>query len=116
MAFKIHRNSYELAIFMFGDFGYRETKKERKRRILEENCQRGKRGELLVRVSYGRFGDKVKKLNAGADFEIESKALFTGKVTKKRIEVKTNDAELSPLQRKMLKRRKVKVERVYTPF
>lgn len=101
---------------MFGDFGSKETKKQKKRRILEENRQRGRRGELLVKTSYGRFGDKVTKVHAGADFEVESKELFTGKVTKNLIEVKTNDAPLSPLQKKMLKKKKVKVERVYTPF
>jgi hypothetical protein len=101
---------------LFGDFGYKETAKQKKRRILEENRQRGRRAELLVRTSIGRFGDKVTKRPYGPDLEAERKELFTGKVRKELIEVKSNDAPLSPLQKKVMKKKKFRVERVRTPF
>ena len=97
---------------MFGDFGCKETKKQKKQRILRENIERGKRGELKVKVSIGRFGDKVTKQPYGPDFEVERREIFTGKVTKEFVEVKTGKAKLSPLQRKIRKKRKFKVERV----
>jgi hypothetical protein len=102
---------------LFGDFGLKKSKKQRKRETLERNRRRGKWAEDIVAIQYGASGYEVEKVHKGADLRVRKRDPFTGRVTStKLIEVKTGDARLSPLQKKMRKKKRTSVERVDPPF
>ena len=104
-------------LFDFDIWG-RKSKKQRKRETLESNRQRGRMGEDLVAMKYAVSGYEVDRTHPkGADMVVRRRDLFTGKVTStRRVEVKTGDAKLSPLQKRVRKKKRTKVERVDSPF
>ena len=73
----------------------------------------------MVAMKYAMSGYEVDRTHPrGADMTVRKRDLFTGRVTStRRIEVKTGPrARLSPLQRKVKKKKKTKVERIDSPF
>lgn len=75
-------------------------------------------GEDLVAMKYAMSGYEVDRTHPrGADMTVRRRDMFTGRViSTKRIEVKTGSSKLSPLQRKVKKKKRTKVERIDTPF
>lgn len=100
------------------DFGIRKSKKQRKRETIARNRERGRMGEDMVAMKYAMSGYEVDRTHPkGADMTVRKRDLFTGRVTStKRIEVKTGDAKLSPLQKRVKKKKRTKVERLDSPF
>lgn len=100
------------------DFGFKKSKKQRKRETIARNRERGKMGEDMVAMKYAMSGYEVDRTHPkGADMTVRRRDMLTGRVTStKRIEVKTGDSPLSPLQRKVKKKKRTKVERVDSPF
>ena len=101
------------------DIWGRKSKKQRKREIIANNRERGRMGEDLVAMEYAMSGYEVDRTHPrGADMTVRKRGLFTGRVTStRRIEVKTGPrARLSPLQKKVKKKKRTKVERVDSPF
>jgi hypothetical protein len=100
------------------DIWGRKSKKQRKRETIASNRERGRMGEDLVAMKYAASGYEVDRTHPkGADMTVRKRDLFTGRVTStRRIEVKTGRSKLSPLQRKMKKKKRTKVERVDSPF
>lgn len=100
------------------DFGFRKSKKQRKRETIARNREKGRMGEDMVAMNYAMSGYEVDRTHPkGADMTVRKRNLFTGRVTStRRIEVKTGSSRLSPLQRKVKKKKRTKVERVDSPF
>jgi|GEM_PF-6857734 hypothetical protein len=76
-------------------------------------------GEDLVAMKYAMSGYEVDRTHPkGADMVVRKRDLFTGRVTStKLVEVKSgSNARLSPLQKKIKKKKRTKVERVDSPF
>ena len=75
-------------------------------------------GEDMVAMKYVMSGYEVDRTHPrGADMTVRKRDLFTGRVTStRRIEVKTGGSKLSPLQRKVKRKKRTKVERVDSPF
>jgi hypothetical protein len=96
----------------------RKSKKQRKRDTLEDNRQRGRMGEDMVAMQYAMSGYEVDRTHPrGADMRVRRRDPFTGRVTSSRlVEVKTGDSQLSPLQRRVRKKKRTRVERVDSPF
>ena len=96
----------------------RKSKKQRKRDTLEDNRQRGRMGEDMVAMKYAMSGYEVDRTHPrGTDMRIRRRDPFTGRVTSSRlVEVKTGDSRLSPLQRRVRKKKRTKVERADSPF
>jgi len=92
----------------------RRSKKERKRDTLERNREKGRMGENIVAFRHTLAGEEVEKTHRGADLICRKRDPFTGRVVRtRRIEVKTGPhARPSKLQKKEIKKRRVKVERV----
>ena len=84
-----------------------------KRQVIKENAANGKNAERRVKAEYEMEGYEVERTGKGHDFKVTKKNWLTGKKETKYVEVKTGNAELSPLQKK--KKRslgsKYKVER-----
>jgi hypothetical protein len=100
------------------DFGFKKSKKQRKRETIARNRERGRMGEDMVAMKYAMSGYEVDRTHPrGADMTIRKRDLFTGRVTStRRVEVKTGGSQLSPLQRRVKKKKRTKVERVDSPF
>jgi len=102
---------------MFDIFGFNETKKQKKRRILTENKRKGKTGEDIVAMNYRLRGYEVERTGKGHDLRVRQKD-WTGRVVKSKVvEVKTGKARLSKLQKKTKKKKSnYKVERLNPYF
>ncbi len=76
------------------------TNKEKKKKRLRKNIERGRAGEELYKFSREFFGDKYERTGKGSDF-VEKRG-------KKEvyIEVKTGKSKLSKLQKKTKKEKK----------
>jgi hypothetical protein len=100
------------------DIWGRKSKKQRKRETIASNRERGRMGEDLVAMNYAMSGYEVDRTHPrGADMTVRRRDMFTGRViSTKRIEVKTGSSKLSPLQRKVKKKKRTRVERVDSPF
>jgi hypothetical protein len=100
------------------DIWGRKSKKQRKRETIANNRERGRRGEDLVAMNYAMSGYEVDRTHPrGADMTVRRRDMFTGRViSTKRIEVKTGSSKLSPLQRKVKKKKRTRVERIDPPF
>lgn len=99
------------------DFGFRKSKKQRKRETLERNRRHGEWAETMVRMQYALSGHEVEKVHRGADLRVRKRDTFTGKVISTRlIEVKSGNSPLSPLQEKLKKKKRTKVERVSSRY
>ena len=96
----------------------KKSKKQRKRETIASNREKGRMGEDLVAMKYAMSGYEVDRTHPrGADMVVRKRDLFTGRVTStRRIEVKTGDAKLSPLQKRMKRKKRTKVERVDSLF
>lgn len=72
----------------------------------------------MVAMKYAVSGYEVDRTHPrGADMTVRRRDLFTGRVTStRRVEVKTGDSRLSPLQRRVKRKKRTKVERVDSPF
>lgn len=68
--------------------------------MIKENAAKGKNAERVVKAEYEMKGYKVKQTGRGHDFEATRKNWLTGKKETEYVEVKTGNAELSPLQKK----------------
>jgi hypothetical protein len=76
-------------------------------------------GEDMVAMKYAVSGYEVDRTHPkGADMRVRRRDPFTGRVTSSRlVEVKTGPkARLSPLQKKVRKKKRTKVERVDSPW
>lgn len=101
------------------DIWGRKSKKQRKRETIANNRERGRMGEDLVAMRYAMSGYEVDRTHPrGADMTVRRRDPFTGRVTStRRVEVKTGPrAQLSPLQKRVRKKKRTKVERVDSPF
>ena len=87
---------------MFGLFN--RSKKEQKRDTLEQNRENGKRAENMYRTEAEINGVSYKRTGIGHDFEEERHDWNTGKTRKVKVEVKSNNASLSKLQKKTRKK------------
>ena len=93
-----------------GFFGiFRRSKRE----VIRDNAAKGERAEKVVKSEYEMAGYKMKRTGKGHDYKATRRNWFNGKNETKYVEVKTGDAELSPLQKKKKKRlgKKYVVER-----
>jgi len=95
--------------------------KQRRRRQLRENREKGRAGEQIVRWRHETLWEKVERTGRGSDFRITRtrRNWRTGERKKSElIEVKTGPkSRLSELQRKTKKKKRhYKVERVDPPF
>jgi hypothetical protein len=74
--------------------------------------------EDMVAMRYSMQGYEVdRKHPRGADMTVRKRDWYTGRVTStRRVEVKSGDATLSPLQRRVKKKKRTKVERVDSPY
>jgi hypothetical protein len=97
-----------VGIIVFEDvLYYGETKKQRKRRKLEEARRKGRAGEEAYKFQAMLQGKEVERTGRGHDFIEKRRDLLTGKVTSTRyVEVKTGGARLSKLQKRMKKKKK----------
>ena len=99
------------------DFGVRKSRKQRKRETLERNREQGKYAETMVRMRYELSGHEVEKVHTGADLRVRKRNPFTGRVISTRlVEVKSGNSRLSPLQERLKKKKRTKVERVNSRF
>ncbi len=95
------------------DFGIKKSKRQRKRELLERNRQQGKWAEAIVGMQYALSGYEVEKVHVGADLRIRKRDPFTGRIVRiEYVEVKSGNSPLSPLQRKLKRKKRTKVERV----
>jgi len=93
---------------MFDIFlGRRPSKKQRKRIQLEENIEKGRAAENAYQLKAALRGVEVERTGRGHDFIERRRDFLTGRVTSTtRVEVKSSrTAPLSPLQKKMKKRK-----------
>lgn len=96
----------------------KKSKKQRKRETIARNRERGRAGEDLVAMRYAMSGYEVDRTHPkGADMTVRRRDPFTGRVTStRRVEVKTGSSKLSPLQGRVKKKKRTRVERVDSPF
>ena len=83
---------------------FKRSKKQRKRDILEQNRENGKHAEEMYRREADLYGIDYKRTGKGHDFEEKRYDWQTGKTRKVKVEVKSNDAPLSKLQKKTRKK------------
>ena len=83
---------------------FKRSKKQRKREILEQNRENGKHAEDMYRREADLYGIDYKRTGKGHDFEEKRYDWQTGKTRKVKVEVKSNDAPLSKLQKKTRKK------------
>lgn len=84
---------------------------------MERNRQQGEWAETMVRTQYALSGHEVEKVHRGADLRVRKRDPFTGRVISTRlVEVKSGNSPLSPLQEKLKKKKRTKVERVNSRF
>lgn len=88
------------------DFGLRlPTKKQRQRATLHENKRRGKAAEEQAMTRDRMMGYEVERTGRGHDYRRRQRDIFTGRVTRSEVvEVKSGNAQLSPLQKKTKKK------------
>jgi len=104
-------------MFDFDLWGRRKSKKQRKRETLERNRQKGRWAEDVVAMQYALSGHEVERVHKGADLRIRRRDPFTGRViSTKLVEVKSGDSPLSPLQKKVRKKKRTRIGRVDSPF
>jgi hypothetical protein len=92
----------------FFDFGIKPpTKKQRKRRVLEENKRRGRAAEVQVEMRYRMNGYEMERTGRGHDFKATKRDIITGRVThREHVEVKSSStAPVSPLQKETKKKK-----------
>jgi hypothetical protein len=71
----------------------------------------------MVRTQYALSGHEVEKVHRGVDLPVRKRDPFTGRVISTRlVEVKSGNSPLSPLQEKLKKKKRTKVERVNSRF
>ena len=90
------------------DFGFKPpTKKQRKRRTLEENKRKGRAAEDQVEMRYRIQGYDTERTGRGSDLKATKRDILTGRVIdRKEIEVKSGNAKLSSLQKKTKKKKR----------
>lgn len=93
--------------------GFFSTSRKSKREVIKANAAKGKRAERVVRTEYEMAGYKTEQTGKGHDFKATRKNLLTGKNDTKYVEVKSDNAKLSSLQKKKKEQlgRKYVVER-----
>ncbi len=77
-----------------------KPKKKSKKQTLRENQEQGKRGEKRVESWMSLLGWDMKRAPKGQDYIATKTNQLTGRKTTERVEVKTGNANLSPLQKK----------------
>lgn len=82
------------------------SKKQRQRDQIRQSQRKGRAGEDQVRTQYMIQGYKMERTGKGHDFKATRKNFFTGRTETKYVEVKTGNAQLSPLQQKTKKKHK----------
>lgn len=89
------------------DFGLRPpTKKQRKRATIRENQRRGKAAEEQAMMRDRMMGYEVERTGRGHDYRRRQRDLLTNRVTRSElVEVKSGNAQLSPLQKATKKKR-----------
>ncbi len=90
---------------------FNESKKQKKRRIIQENRERGKFTEIMYTMSQG-LNKEIVRTGKGHDYKVRTRDPWTGRVIKTEYhEVKSGKARISNLQnrtkRKMKGRYKV---------
>ena len=92
--------------FDFNDPFRPRSKKQRQKDKLSKIRSKGKAGEDQVQMNYMLQGYKMERTGRGHDFKATRTNYFTGRTETKYVEVKTGNAQLSPLQRKSKKKHK----------
>lgn len=81
------------------------SEKERKRERIRRNQTKGRAAEDQVRMELSLEGCEVYRTGHGSDFQAIKRDPFTGEVVEdKLVEVKSGDADLSPLQEETRRR------------
>jgi hypothetical protein len=90
------------------DFGIKPpTKKQKKRATIQNNKRKGKAAEDQAMMRDRLSGYDVERTGKGHDYVRRKRHPFTGRVTKTEyVEVKSGNAQLSPLQKKTRKKKK----------
>ena len=86
------------------DFFSKFFKKEKKRKQLEENVAKGKIAEEMYEADATMSGIKYKRTGKGSDYEETHYDPLTGQKSKRLVEVKSDSAPLTKLQKKKKKR------------
>ena len=79
------------------------TKKEVKKKQVRNNAEQGLSGEKQIVARYRLNGWKMTRTGIGSDYRATRKNPHTGKAEYKIVEIKSGNAELSPLQKKKQK-------------
>ncbi len=79
------------------------TKKEEKGKQIRNNAEQGLSGEKQVVARYRLNGWKMTRTGIGSDYRATRKNPHTGKAESLEVEIKSGNAELSPLQKKKQK-------------
>ena len=87
------------------DFFSKFFKKEKKRKQLEENVAKGKIAEEMYEADAAMSGINYKRTGKGSDYEETHRDPLTGKKSKRLVEVKSDGAPLTKLQKKTKKRK-----------
>jgi hypothetical protein len=89
------------------DFGFRPpTKKQRQRNTIRENQRRGKAAEDQAMMRDRMMGYEVERTGRGHDYRRRMRDPWTGRVHRSEVvEVKSGNAQLSPLQKETKKKR-----------
>ena len=74
--------------------------KRSKRQVIRDNATKGAEAERTVKAKYELMGYKMERTGHGSDWKASRHNYLTGKKETKLVEVKTGDAQLSPLQKK----------------
>ena len=81
-----------------------QSKKKRRRHRLANNVAKGKLAEEMYEAEATMSGIEYRRTGYGSDYEETRYDTLTGRKSKKLIEVKSDDAQQSRLQKKIQKR------------
>lgn len=94
-----------------------KSEKDRKREQIRRNKRQGRAAEDQVRLQLQVEGWEVERTGYGSDFRAKRRDFLTGEVVdEKLVEVKSGDARLSDLQKKMKRGREEYEVRRRDPF
>ncbi len=83
---------------------FRKSKNQQRHDTLEKNKENGKIAENMYRTEADLNGVQYRRTGKGHDFEEKRYDYTTGKTQKIKVEVKSNNASLSKLQKKTRKK------------
>jgi len=93
-----------LSALIFGLFGEKKSKKERKRELLERNKAKGKAAEKQFEFWQRVWGNEVTRAPHGQDYIVKKRDIWTGKNKTIRVEIKSG--KTAKLSKKQLETKK----------